>query len=133
MTKIAESSRFNSDERLLFALPLFAGQSRDPRGTRAQTSCGILVTGSRITISRLSTMLLLPCHKRKRERGSLNVSNESRLTCTSLLLLTRKNQFRQVVRVNDKGVNRILLHCSSTIFDGIDNDFMRLLYRLRHI
>jgi len=74
--RTSAGSRFNSDERLPFALLLFAEQSHDPRAARARTSCGILMSGGRITIPVLCALF---CRKRekKRERENSPIFNES--------------------------------------------------------
>lgn len=105
-------SRFNSDERLPFAPLLFAGQSHDPRGARARTSCGILASGEWDYDFALFSYRVHCCYpigskeKRKREKDSLDTLDESRLACLSMLLLKRENQYRQVVRVNGEAANR---------------------------
>jgi len=116
---IPAGSCFNSYERLPFAPPLFAGQSRDPRSARARISCGILASAARVGRGRgrgrrrrrrrKGRITILPCSrgactvaipagsdvKRGGGRGgksSLDTLDESRFACLSALLLTRENR-----------------------------------------
>lgn len=103
-----ESSRFNSDERLPFAPPLFAEKKAWSSGHKGTDFHGgsrvVPVVGLRFLNSPLC-YYYLAVKEGERERDSVIVSNKNRLACISSLLLAQKNQFRQVVRVNDKVVN----------------------------
>lgn len=112
--RASAGSRFNSNERLPFAPPLFAGQSGDPRGARARTSCGSSRREGRITIRPISRA---PCHRCPAEEGEKEREERVRDTrrrkpprvFTYAFTYARRTSPDkwQVVRVNAKAVNRV--------------------------